>query len=190
MKQCWISSVGNSFGFLESETICPSLVSPGVECRLNDIKAKILRTKLGHSRVSFTIKCSAICPISHPHILVLITWSDLLHHPAKTNGITAQEEVAVGHWCVFLSSLDSVARILLRSILLTRLLLRTLSACPWEVQRKVTCQRTWYQTTVVILYKQSSPKQNESIVCAVWRGPPCQEETSILKGIILKLTCG
>lgn len=82
-----------------------------------------------------------------------------------------------GHWSVFLFTLASGDNDS-RSILLTHLLVR-LSESRWVVQRgKVTCQRTWYQTIVVIPYKQPAPNQ-KTIVYAI-RGPPCQEQISVL----------
>lgn len=90
---------GNSFGFLESETICPSLVSPGVLCRLNDIEtkqAKILRAKLGCSRVSFTMKCStAICHISHPRCSTYPMIRPPPPSSLQDKGITAQKLLLV-----------------------------------------------------------------------------------------------
>lgn len=183
MKQCWISSVGNSFGFLESDTICPSLVSPGVVCGLNDIETKKLKYRGPNwaDLVSFTIKCStAICHISHPHCSTY----HLIRPPPPSslpNGITAREEVTVGHWCVFLPTLDSVARVLLRSILLTHHLLRTLSACPWEcTEERLLARghgtRQWWSCFI------NSPLQNKRIVCAMWRGPPVRNRLQFLQG--------
>lgn len=91
MEQCWISSVGSPLGFSESDMFCPSLVSPGAVCRLNN-KYELNRLKYWKQNrttwVSFTMKCSIRCLStltgcsSHPAV-VLIAWSDLLHHPAS-----------------------------------------------------------------------------------------------------------
>lgn len=201
MKQCWIS-VGSQFAPPESDTLCPSLVSPGAVCKLND-KHELKRLK--YSRPNRTTPESVlqwnaqppclsteICWIPVPAV-VPIAWLDLGHHPAsRTSRITTPGRVTAGHPCVFLSQLDSGGKGSLREHTSTTFTPeQTVSASCWEVCRgKVTCQRTWYQTTVVIPYKQPAAKPKDH-QCTV-RGSPCQEQipvlTSTWKGLITKST--
>lgn len=203
MKQCWISSVGSPLGFSESDMFCPSLVSPGAVCRLNN-KYELNRLTYWKqnrtTRVSFTMKCSIpclstlTCCSSHPRCSPYCMIRPLPSSSLQDKWSHRPERSCC--WSLRCSPIHTWLRWqgFSREVHLTHLLLRRLSASCWEVHRgKVTCQRRCYQTVVVILYKQPAPKPRDHSLPVPWdhlvrnrfQFLPLHE-----KGLLLKSTCG